>query len=329
MLFLFFVLLPGIPTDYLTGRDICPSVHTVRSHLYHIDSGVIYYFKDKFAWACNLEDCYFRLIIDTWVRAISTDSDNLLLLASTMLRSSLFHIVAIRYLVLPTLVLINVVFSVVAHFVLKATSHFWPGHVFIPPRIQNLQFAFNEKLQSWIDYAALDLKNFPPSTTPRERPRTDYTDSFKYWYDRETRVFNYYREAATNRLTMLAVGVPITCVVIRVLCIFTNLAHYLRILMLMPGDVTARAADVPIDALGHTIDKVGRAAIARFIPLGLTHIPYAFLICAALLHCIIWYPYFKWWLDTRNWYGGQCGKAPMTEFSSRVRWFPKTFEPVN
>merc|ERR1712086_149140 len=101
------VMTVGLPSDYMSGRDVCPTTHFVRSRMHHLDSGLTFLLKDKLALTCNLEDGYFRLIIDAWVRGISTDSDNLLLLYSAIVRSLVFHTIAIRLILMPILVIVN------------------------------------------------------------------------------------------------------------------------------------------------------------------------------------------------------------------------------
>merc|ERR1719272_2222327 len=106
------VMSVGLPSGYMSGRDVCPTTHFVRSRMNHFDSGLTFLLKEKLAMTCNLEDGYFRLIIDAWVRGISTDSDSLLLLYSAVARSLVFHTVAIRFIVLPILVFVNSFLSV-------------------------------------------------------------------------------------------------------------------------------------------------------------------------------------------------------------------------
>jgi hypothetical protein len=330
VIFILLAVFVGIPADYHTGRDICPLVHTVRRELYRFDTGLLYMWKDKFAWACNLEDGYFRLLLDTWVRSISTDSDNLLLLVSAIVRSLLYHAVAVRYVILPGLVAMNAAISFAVHMLLRLVSYLAPDvQLTVPYGLRSVTKLFNSRLQGWIikHWSLVSvIQLVPPPTTPRERPRTDYIDSFKYWTDRRTRVVEYYTEAATHRLRMLTVLVPVLAVVVRLLCIATNFDWWLRILFLMPGEVP-RTSSLPADALGHTIDKIVRAGLTQLLPVTVWHVPYAAIICFFLLKAMIFYPYFKWWIDTRNWYGNQCGAAPKTDFVGQVRWFPKTFDP--
>lgn len=321
------VLKVGIPSDYMSGRDICPVIHTMRRELYHFDSGMTFLLKDKLSWACNLEDGYFRLIIDTWVRGISTDSDSFLLLASAVARSLVFHAVAVRLFILPVLVLLSTIISGAFHFGVIILSHFMPVVLpSLPAQVEQGMYRVNGMLQYLIDLA-LNPRNLPPPTLARLRPRTDYMDFYKYWKGRQTRMFEYFYTAAQSRLQILTVAGPVLAVLIRVLCLTTSFDWYLRRLCSMPGDVAEIHREVPGDALGHAIDSVGRTLLSRLAPVMVYHVPVSFIICAGLLYCMLWYPYFRNWIDTRNWYGVQLGKAPKTDFPCTVRWFPKTFEP--
>lgn len=342
------VMTVGLPSGYMSGRDVCPTTHFVRSRMYHFDSGLTFLLKDKLALTCNLEDGYFRLIIDAWVRGISTNSDNLLLLYSAIVRSLVFHTIAIRLILMPILVVANSLLSGALHVLVSMLSYFGlEAYGSLPSGLRNKLSSFAVRLQSWADLVAFKLQWWkplhsmflpkmvmaafpaawytaatPPPTLARLRPRTDYMDAYKYWKDRQFRMWEFFYDAAKNRLEVLAAVVPVGAVILRVLCITTSLGWYIRRMLLMPGDVAA-SADVPGDALGYAIDKLVRA----LVPMAVSYVPVSTIICATLVYIIYRYPKFKNMLDTRNMYGAACSKAPVTVTTGKCRFFPQTFEP--
>lgn len=343
------VMMVGLPSGYMSGRDVCPATHFVRSRMYHFDSGLTFLLKDKLAMTCNLEDGYFRLIIDAWVRGISTDSDNLLLLYSALVRSMVFHTVAIRLVIVPLLVVVNSSLSGALHVLISMLGYFGFGaYGSLPSGLRNKLSAWANSLQKISDVVAFRLQftkplhsmflskqvmaafptafysnGVPPPTLPRTRPRTDYMDAFKYWKDRNTRMTEFFYDAAKNRLEVLAAFVPVAAVSLRVLCITTSLGWYIRRMLLMPG-VAAASVDVPADAIGYTIDKLVRATV----PMAMSYVPVSTIICATMVYIIFRYPYFRNYLDTRNMYGSACSKAPVTITTGKCRFFPTTFEPA-
>lgn len=317
-----------IPTDYMSGRDLCPLIHTARRKMYHFDAGLTYLLKDTFfARACNLEDGYFRLIIDAWVRAISTDTDSMLLLTSACIRAYIFHKFAIRLFVLPFLVLMHMTANAGVYLALAAGERLG-GVPAMPPQIKKAVHKLSLLLQLVIK-ATYDPSDLPPPTDPRLRPRCDHNDARKYWVGRRTRIFKFFYAAAQSRVATLTVGLPVLAAAVRAMCITTSFDWYLRRLCSLPGDVTNAHSDVPLDALGHTLDQVVfamRPLSLRIFRVAVPHVPYALLICGGLLYSLYYYPYLRNWIDTRNWYGGHCGKAPKTDFTSTCRWFPHTWE---
>jgi hypothetical protein len=287
--------------------------------------------KDKLAWICNVEDGYFRLIIDTWVRAISTDTDSLLLLYSAILRGWVFHAVAIRYFIMPMLVLINSVLSFVVYVSLVIATNFqYHMPTMLSPKTRKLLHEFGIFLQN-VTNCVFDPGDYPPPTLPRLRPRQDYMEGWTYWKGRQFRQFDYFYIAAKDRLRALSVAVPLVCVVARTLCILTSFDYYARRVLFMSGDAAQTSfGDEAHDVLGHTIDKVAHMLLVRvtgYIPLVVKFVPFSCIICGIMLYSIFKFPAYKNWLDMKTWYAQQASKAPVTNFTGKVRWFPKTFEP--
>lgn len=330
-LLLYTVLKVGVPANYMTGRDVCPMTHFVRREMYHFDSGMTYLIKDKLAWVCNLEDGYFRLIIDTWVRAISTDTDSYLLLYSAVVRALVFHAVAIRLFVLPALVLLNSILTTIFYVALKIAARLhYNMPAILPEGLRTTLCSLAAVLQAICDLV-VDPGDSPPPTLPRLRPRTDYLDGYKYWKGRHTRVWDYFYDGSKARLRVLTLAIPVMAVAIRALCITTSFDSTARRLSGLSNVVAQAASEVvPGDALGHAIDKIVHELLARaisYLPLAISFIPVSSIICFSLLYAVFKYPGFKNWLDTRNWYGAQCGKANYYNVTGKCRWFPTTFEP--
>lgn len=341
------VLFVGLPSGYMSGRDVCPATHFVRTRMYHLDSGLTIFLKDKFASTCNLEDGYFRLIIDTWVRAISTDSDSFLLLYSAVVRGLVFHTMAIRFIIVPIFVCINGFFAYSMHLCTSIATHFsWGAFGLLPPRWQqrlstlavNLQAGSEAaafKLQWWLPLTGMLLSKkytscfpsamfqIPPATLPRTRPRLDYMDAYKYWKGRQSRMWNFFLDTAKIRLEIFVAVIPVAAVVVRILCITTSFGWYLRKLLLLPGDVAHLRQEVPGDAVGYAIDRIAKS----LLPLAVTYVPVSSIICGSLVYIIYRYPKFRNFLDQRGWYGSHIGKAPVTVTTGKCRFFPKTFEP--
>lgn len=341
------VLTVGLPANYMSGRDVCPTTHFVRSRMYHLDAGLTIFLKDKLASTCNLEDGYFRLIIDTWVRAISTNSDSFLLLYSAVVRGLVFHTVAIRCIIVPILVCLNAFCGFSVHLCTLIGAHFgWGTFRLLPPEWQKRLSILAKDLQAGCEAAAFKIQwwvpltgmllpkkatscfpktmfQIPPATLPRLRPRMDYMDAYKYWTGRQKRVLNFFLDTAKIRLEILVAVVPVVAVVVRMLCITTSFGWYLRILFLLPGDGAQVRQDIPGDALGYAIDRIVKA----LLPVAVTFVPVSSMICGGLVYIIYRYPRFRYSLDQRGWYGSQCGGAPMTVTTGKCRFFPKTFEP--
>lgn len=329
MTFFFFLWKVGIPQEYVNGQDVCPLTHTARRHLYHMDSGLAYLLKNQFAWTCNLEDGYFRLFIDLWVRGISTDTDTVLLLGSQIMRALLFHHLFIKFAIVPCLALFNVAASSFVHYFGNVVAYVagLPAQL-LPPEVQNVLNKVNEALRSKMMYM-VSYEKLPPPTTPRERPRLDMNDAWAYWMGRYTRMVEYYWEAGLARTRSIMILLPAFAIAIRALCLITNFDRFLRRMLFMPLEAAKTDAykDVPIDAAGHLFDYLIHLVLDTWVPWKVaTHVPFAFLVCYMILGWIWEYPRLRNWVDTRNWYGGQCGKAPLTEFKCKARWFPHVHE---
>eukprot|EP00929_Paragymnodinium_shiwhaense_P121892 TRINITY_DN9431_c0_g2_i1.p1 TRINITY_DN9431_c0_g2~~TRINITY_DN9431_c0_g2_i1.p1 ORF type:complete len:561 (-),score=126.40 TRINITY_DN9431_c0_g2_i1:552-2234(-) len=80
----------GWTDNYFTGETVCPSMNTVRHGVAHWDMNVFYWMKSSMATYCDVEDSFWRLLMDGWFRCIVTSSDSWLLLLVTLPKAVLF-----------------------------------------------------------------------------------------------------------------------------------------------------------------------------------------------------------------------------------------------
>jgi len=100
--FIYCIMSSSVGDDYFAGTASCPVTGKGRSWLAYYDMNVFYYFKSSFALYCDVEDSFWRLIIDGWVRGVATGSDSLLLLFATLPKALAFKIFSVA-LVQPVL----------------------------------------------------------------------------------------------------------------------------------------------------------------------------------------------------------------------------------
>lgn len=80
----------GIGDDYFKGASTCPALSFGRQGLARFDANVFYYYKSSLALYCDIEDSFWRLLMDGWVRGVVSGSDSFLLLISTLPKALLF-----------------------------------------------------------------------------------------------------------------------------------------------------------------------------------------------------------------------------------------------
>jgi len=80
----------GWTENYFKGEPVCPSMGIGRNMLAHLDMNVFYYFKSSIATYCDIEDSFWRLVMDGWYRGVVTGSDSWLLLLVTMPKAMIF-----------------------------------------------------------------------------------------------------------------------------------------------------------------------------------------------------------------------------------------------
>jgi len=108
----------GIDDDFFQGASCCPALGQGRRWLARFDANVFYYFKSSLSLYCDIEDSFWRLLMDGWFRNVVTASDSLLLLCATLPKALLFksalflffsYVFTACYAVLATLLTTSVV----------------------------------------------------------------------------------------------------------------------------------------------------------------------------------------------------------------------------
>lgn len=79
-----------IGDNYFRGESTCPGLSLGRQTLARWDANVFYYFKRTLAEMCDLEDSFWRLLLDGWIRGVVAGTDSLLLLGATILKAWIF-----------------------------------------------------------------------------------------------------------------------------------------------------------------------------------------------------------------------------------------------
>lgn len=196
-----------ITPDYLHTSDVCPLVGRARKGIASLDSGVFFLMKGVLNTYCNIEDSYWRLFTDLWVRSIVTTSDSLFLLLSTTIYAWLFS---------TSIVMFLVPFASTVYGIPCALWAWIEHHL---PRWRPLVIV--EAVVRRIDLVPLsDPTDVPPKTEPRKRKSQDYVEFAQYWKARIFRQFSFYRRTIAASLRRLITYPMYAVVVVRLVCIF-------------------------------------------------------------------------------------------------------------
>jgi len=98
--------------EYFKGASTCPALSVGRQLLARFDANVFYYYKSSLSIYCDIEDSFWRLLMDGWVRGIVAGSDSCLLLISTLPKAWLFKSVVSTFL-LPVYAMLTAVCGMV------------------------------------------------------------------------------------------------------------------------------------------------------------------------------------------------------------------------
>lgn len=108
----------GIDDGYFRGKGTCPAVGVGRRAVARFDVNAFYYFKNNLATLCDMEDSFWRLFLDGWIRGIVAGTDSLLLLGATIMKAWIFKTAALTV-VLPIFGAFYVIYSEAINFVLE------------------------------------------------------------------------------------------------------------------------------------------------------------------------------------------------------------------
>jgi len=189
-----------------------------------VDANFFFYYKAHLSKYCDWEDSYWRFFMDTWVRGILTGTDTWLLLASEFFRALVFEeffrvlitpVVAISYSIVATVCrLIEMKLYNIIYEGLEGEQHRFTHML---ERVEKVM----KKLSLAQRLTIIDKKKPPPQTLRRKRPATDWTESFRYWMDRHTRLLAHYKAQAQTACRFVMQRTLWVAAFMRVLCILS------------------------------------------------------------------------------------------------------------
>lgn len=221
----FFFTSLSISDDYLFRADICPAVEILQQATVWIDAGIFYWLKFRFVQCCGVEDSFWKLLLDTWVRTIVTNTDSFLVLLISLPQALLFQVIACSTLV-PILALAYA--SIVC--VLHSVEDLLPRCA-VFERWEKAVMAFGNYTTSVI---AREI-DYPPVTLPRGRLSQDTLDFCRYWYERRTRWFRFYYQVTKDVTKRIIQDIVLFIVFLRSFCILLNTGWILRAFFMHVG----------------------------------------------------------------------------------------------
>ena len=234
-----------VDSQYLYRSDICPVVRKQQEWLAWADTLVFYHFKDALMASCSNEDNFWKLLLDTWVRTIVTDSDSLLLLLRTLPNALLIHYLASTLIVPP---------FAVAYASLLVLVRFVEARL---PR--NRVLCCMAVVAQQISAASARLVSYnmqaPMQTKPRLRPSQDTWECWTYWTGRQMRWFDFYYRSTKECATQLLANTFRCVVVFRCLGICFGLGRFIRSFLEMVGlSQTISAQQLWFARVNHMLD---------------------------------------------------------------------------
>lgn len=211
------LVLRTLNTDNILGASYCPTVNRLRKWTIYWDPNAFYYFKDRFAEFCNVEDSFWRIHIDLVIRSIYAGTDSYLLLFISSTKAYMFA------------TFIEWILSPIAGYmygILGQTVH-------IIEQNMPQDYEWLEKYTSRFQILSKFGKYFkaskaPPLTERRRRPMQNYYEGFIYLKNRQMRMFTYYKDYAQVVMTSLVWASFRFTIVVRFLCIAVDLDDFIR-----------------------------------------------------------------------------------------------------
>lgn len=200
----------------------CPCVSRARRQAAYIDMNIFYWFKQYFAVACNTEDSFWRLLVDTWVRGFVVGIDSPLLILSTFGGAVVFEEAA-RFILAPVLGSIYACLEVAVRHAERVIT--WEPLV---DNRDNIEYVV--KSSSIAQLFSPEGKP-PPLTFPRRRPYSDQYEQLMYHWGRRMRSFQHYKGHAQAVVTYILRSTVLLSVSIRLLCMLVPMADLLRAIL--------------------------------------------------------------------------------------------------
>jgi len=189
-----------------------------------IDTSLFYYMKGSFFQWCNMEDSFWRFILDAWVRTIVTLSDNTLLVFQTLPAAFLFHI-ALSYCLVPVVACVYASIQTMVYFVEARI-----------PRTESLtRLEATVQMCDLSRFFGLGMLNPLPTTYPRTRPPMDIGDDITYRLQRKLRHFNSIYRNMLVSLQNLTWHLITWTMGFRLVCIWFGLNRPLRFFLSVFG----------------------------------------------------------------------------------------------
>lgn len=95
---------------------MCPATVELRTAVASVDTVIFYQLKSVFATWCDMEDSFYRFILDTWVHSIVLQTDNTLMLLQTLPHALMFNVILV-YVFVPV---VSVIYAVVLNALYQA-----------------------------------------------------------------------------------------------------------------------------------------------------------------------------------------------------------------
>lgn len=168
------------------------------------------------------QDSFFKLLLDTWVRGIVTDSDNTLLILQTLYQAAFFEVAVLIFLVPVVSITYAVLFNAIYLIELKL-----PRTRFLVA-LETFSRHFNVS-------AYLVVIHGPPDTKKRQREAIDSLDGLWYWWHRKVRFVHFFYTTTSAALSYVLMLITVLALTIRLGCVWLCLARPIRHLFMLVG----------------------------------------------------------------------------------------------
>jgi len=189
----FVFLHPLIKEDYLYSGNVCILTNYARAGMSLFDDKAFYVVKSSLAIYCDVEDSYWRLFIDFWVRDVVTDSDSVFLLVTSFISAMMF-----QQTVSVVLVPVLATFYAIAFGLISKLESLLPSNLNGPKQLQKIVKNLN-----FLQFCVSDDDECPPLTSRRARPSKSFYDFLWYEQNRKFREFTHFYCSTANVLSKI------------------------------------------------------------------------------------------------------------------------------